>query len=219
MIFINYKTYDQGLGENALRLTQILEEVAHESQVKIIPVVNALDAEKIVSSTQLEVWLQHADGYLYGAHTGFIIPEHLSKIGITGVFLNHSEHKFSNFDDLYKVTESAMNANLKTLIFADNIEELKKVCDLAPTYVSYEPSDLVGSTTLSVSEAKPEIIKEAADIARGFGLPLVVGAGIHTQADIRKGLELGAVGFAVATDIVKASDPKKELLDLIEGYK
>jgi len=30
---------------------------------------------------------------------------------------------------------------------------------------------------------------------------------------------LGAVGVAVATDVVKAEDPKKELLDLAEGFK
>jgi triosephosphate isomerase len=219
MIFVNYKTYQEGLGENALKLTKILEEVAHESQVKIIPVVNLIDAEKIVSMTQLEVWVQHVDPLSYGAHTGWTLPDEVAKIGISGVFLNHSEHKFDNFDNLYTANEKAMSANLKTLIFATDLEELKKVSDLAPTYVAYEPAELVGSTTVSVSEAKPEIIKEASDITRGFGLPLIVGAGIHSQNDVRKGLELGAVGFAVATDIVKAENPKKELLDLIEGYE
>lgn len=219
MIFVNYKTYEQGLGENALKLTKILEEVAHESQVKIIPVVNVIDAEKIVSSTSLEVWVQHVDPIGYGAHTGWTLPDELSKIGVSGVFLNHSEHKFDNFDSLYVANEKAMSANLKTLIFATDLEELKKVSDLAPTYVAYEPAELVGSTTVSVSQAKPEIIQEASEIARGFGLPLVVGAGIHSQSDVKKGLELGAVGFAVATDIVKSDDPRRELLDLIEGYK
>jgi thiamine monophosphate synthase len=32
-------------------------------------------------------------------------------------------------------------------------------------------------------------------------------------------LELGASGVAVATDIVKAQDPQKELLELAEGFK
>lgn len=219
MIFINYKTYEQGLGDNALKLTKILEEVSRESQVKVIPVVSVLDAEKIVSNTTLEVWLQHVDPYNFGAHTGWILPSEIAKIGISGVFLNHSEHKFEKFDDLYLANEKSMDANLKTLIFASDLNELKKISDLGPTYVAYEPAELVGSTTTSVSQAKPEIIQTASEIARGFGLPLVVGAGIHSQEDIRKGLELGAVGFAVATDIVKSEDPRRELLDLIEGYK
>jgi triosephosphate isomerase (TIM) len=219
MIFVNYKAYEEGTGQKAVALTKILEEVAHETQVKIIPVVQIIDAEMVVASTTLEVWIQHVDPVTYGAHTGWTLPEEAAKIGISGVFLNHSEHKFDSFDNLYTANEKAMAANLKTLIFASDLEELKKVCDLAPTYVAYEPAELVGSTTISVAEAKPEIISQAGGISRSFGLPLIVGAGIHTMADVKKSLELGAVGVAVATDIVKAVDPKRELLDLVEGLK
>lgn len=219
MIFVNYKTYEEASGERAVTLTKILEEVAHVAQVKIIPVVQVIDAEMVIASTTLEVWIQHVDPIAYGAHTGWTLPIEAAKIGVSGVFLNHSEHKFDNFDNLYAANEKAMDANLKTLVFATDLEELKKVCDLAPTYVAYEPAELVGSTTTSVTQAKPEIISQAAEIAKGFGLPLIVGAGIHSQEDIRKSLSLGAVGFAVATDIVKAQDPRKELLDLVGGFQ
>ena len=159
------------------------------------------------------------DPVSYGAHTGWTLPEEAARVGISGVFLNHSEHKFDNFENLSVANEKAKSANLKTLIFAGDLEELKKVCDLNPTYVSYEPPEFIGSVTTSVAEAKPEIVSQAAGIARSFGLPLIVGAGIHSMDDVRKSLELGAVGVAVATDIVKAEDPKKELLDLTEGFK
>lgn len=219
MIFVNYKTYEEGSGEKAVSLTKILEGVAAESQVKIIPVVQVIDAEKIAASTKLEVWVQHVDPLTYGHHTGWTLPDEVAKIGISGVFLNHSEHKFQNFDDLYVANEKAMSANLKTLIFAGDADELKKIVELAPTYVAYEPPELVGSLNTSVAQAKPEVISQAVEIARANGLPLIVGAGIHSQEDIRKSLELGVVGFAVATDIVKAKDPEKELLDLTEGFK
>jgi len=219
MIFVNYKTFEESSGPKALTLTKILEEAAHESQVKIIPVVQIIDAENVVASTTLEVWIQHIDPISYGAHTGWTLPEEASRIGISGVFLNHSEHKFDNLDSLYTANEKAMTANLKTLIFAGNLEELKKVCAFAPTFVAYEPAELVGSTTTSVARAQPEIISEAYEIARAAGLPLVVGAGVSSMADVKKSIELGAVGVAVATDIVKAVDPKRELLDLMEGFK
>ena len=204
MIFVNYKTYEEGTGQKAVVLTKILEEVAHETQVKIIPVVQIIDAESILAATTLEVWIQHVDPVSYGAHTGWTLPEEAARVGISGVFLNHSEHKFDNFENLSVANEKAKSANLKTLIFAG---------------VSYEPPEFIGSVTTSVAEAKPEIVSQAAGIARSFGLPLIVGAGIHSMDDVRKSLELGAVGVAVATDIVKAEDPKKELLDLTEGFK
>ena len=219
MIFVNYKTYEEGSGQKAVALTKVLEEAAHTSQVKIIPVVQVIDAEVIIASTTLEVWIQHVDPVGFGAHTGWTLPEEAAKVGVSGVFLNHSEHKFGDFEDLRVANEKAMAANLKTLIFAGNLEELKQICSLAPIYVAYEPPELVGSTTVSVADAQPQIISEAAEIARSAGLPLVVGAGIHKLADVKKSIEMGAVGVAVATDIVKAVDPKKELMDLTEGFK
>ncbi len=219
MIFVNYKTYEQGTGKNAIALTQVLEQVAHDTQVKIIPVVQALDAEIVVASTKLEVWIQHIDPISYGAHTGWTLPEEAARIGVSGVFLNHSEHKFENFDSLYNAVEKAISANLKTLVFAGSLQELTKVSELGTTYVSYEPPELIGSTTTSVTSAQPEIVSKAVEIAKSRGVPLVVGAGVHSMEDVKKSLELGGVGVAVATDIVKAADPKKELMDLTEGFK
>lgn len=219
MIFINYKTYEEASGPKAISLTKILEEVAHETQVKIIPVVQIIDAEAVTASTSLEVWIQHVDPVSFGPHTGWTLPEEAARIGVSGVFLNHSEHKFDNFEALLTANQKAMSANLKTLIFAGDLEELKKVVELAPTFVAYEPPELVGSVTTSVAQAKPEIISQASEIAKGAGLPLIVGAGIHSMADIKKSLELGAVGVAVATNIVKSPDPKKALTDLTEGFK
>jgi triosephosphate isomerase len=115
--------------------------------------------------------------------------------------------------------EKALEANLKTLIFAGDLEELKNIVTLKPTYVSYEPAALIGSTTNSVARAQPEIISQAYDIAREGGEPLIVGAGVSSMEDIKKSLELGATGVAIATAVVKAPDPKAKLLELVEGFK
>lgn len=219
MIFVNYKAYEQGTGEKAVELTRILEKVAHETQIKIIPAVQSSDIKDVVSSTTLEVWSQKIDPYEFGAHTGAIIAEAVLEDGAAGTFLNHSENRFANFDELAKASDRAKSVGLKTLIFAKDIEELKNITSLSPNFLAYEPPELVGSSTVSVSTAKPEIIKEASEIAKLAGIPLIVGAGIHTKEDIRKSLELGAVGFAVASDILKSTDPRREILELTEGFK
>jgi len=219
MIFVNFKTYEEGSGKAALSLVQTIEQVASEAQIKIIPVVQAVDIKEAVTGSKLEVWTQKIDPVEFGAHTGSIIPEAVFEDGASGTFLNHSEAKFEKFEDLKEANLRATQVGLKTLIFAANIEELKKVLELKPTFVSYEPPELIGNATTSVSQAKPEVIKEAAEISKEFGVPLIVGAGIHSMEDVRKSLELGAVGIAVASDIVKSEDPKHELMDLVEGFK
>lgn len=219
MIFVNYKTYEESSGDKALELTKIIEEVAKTSQIKIIPVVQSLDLKEVVSGTSLEVWVQKVDPVEFGAHTGAIIPQEILDSGAKGTFLNHSENKIEDFEKLQNTVKLCREIGLKTLVFAGNIEELKRNLDTNPDFISYEPPELVGSTDTSVSKAEPEIISEAANIAKDAGIPLIIGAGVKTSEDIRIGLKLGAAGFAIASGIVKAEDPKKELIELAEGYK
>lgn len=218
MIFVNFKAFKEGTGESALALVKLLEEVASTAQIKIIPVVQALDLKELVNATKLEVWVQSVDPVEYGAHTGGVIPQEVFEIGAKGVFLNHSEKKYTNFEDLKMANEMSLGIGLKTLIFASDLEELQKILSLGPTFVSYEPPELIGSRELSVAVAHPDVIGKAASLAKDAGLPLIVGAGIHSKEDVRKSIELGASGVAVATDVVKALDPRKELLDLASGF-
>ena len=218
MIFVNFKVYEQGTGVDAINLVHILEGVSHETQFKIIPVVQAMDVKEITQTSKLEIWVQHIDPVEFGAHTGLILPEAVFEDGAMGTFLNHSEHKFTNFDDLKVACERAKSVGLKTLIFAADLDEVRRVIALNPTFVAYEPPELVGSKTTSVANAMPEVISKAVEITTDNELPLIVGAGIKSQEDVRRSLELGAVGVAVASDIVVAKNPKGELLELIQGF-
>lgn len=219
MIFVNFKAYEEGSGQRAIVLARTIEEVSFDSQIKIIPVVQLIDAEMVVNSVKTEVWVQHVDPVSYGAHTGWTLPEELVRAGVKGVFLNHSEHKFDDFSELTKAVARCREVDLKTLVFAADLEELERVCTLVPTFVAYEPADLIGSSDISVASAQPDVVLKASDVARNHGLPLIVGAGIHSKEDVSKSRELGAVGIAVAKDILKAEDPRAELLDLVEGFK
>lgn len=204
---------------DAVSLTTVLEETSKEEGIKIVPVVQALDAEMVIDSTGLDVWVQHIDPISYGAHTGWTLPEEVLRIGAKGVFLNHSEHKFDDFDNLKKAMERCREVGLSTLIFAEDVEELQKIVELKPDFVSYEPPELVGSEETSVSEAKPEVIGEAATVAKENSLPLIVGAGVKTRKDVSVALDMGAIGIAVASSIVKSDTPKKAVLELIAGFK
>lgn len=219
MLFVNFKTYREGSGLEALKLVKIIEAVAVSSQVKIVPVVQAADLKEAAAASKLEIWVQNVDLAEYGAYTGAILPEAVLEDGAVGTFLNHSERKLATLSDLEKVNQRALSVGLKTLIFAGNLEEMKNVCSFKPTYIAYEPPQFIGSTTTSVAKEQPAIISQAVEIAKVFSLPLVIGAGIKSAEDVRTSLVLGAAGVVVASDIVKAEDPRKELLDLTEGFK
>ena len=219
MIFVNFKTYEAGTGSNALKLIQILEKVSTETSIKIIPVLQTDDLLEASQMTKLEVWTQHVDPVEFGAHTGSVLPEAVKEDGADGTFLNHSEKKYEDFKLLNKANLRAKEVGLKTLIFAGNMKELGKVIELKPDFVSYEPPELVGSETTSVAKEKPEIIQKAVDLSKVAGIPLIVGAGIKSEKDISKSLELCSTGFAVASGIVSSEDPEESVRELINGYR
>lgn len=219
MIFVNFKSYEQGSGNKGVELARTIEEISFDTGVKIIPVVQIIDAELVISSVKTEVWMQHIDPISYGPYTGWTLPEETVRVGVKGVFLNHSEHKFSDFSELTKAVARCREVDLKTLVFAADLQELQRVSELSPTYVSYEPPEFIGNSEISVSSAKPEIVVKASEIAKEHGVPLIVGAGIHSREDVSKSRTLGAAGIAVASDILKADNPRAELMDLVEGFK
>jgi triosephosphate isomerase len=218
MIFVNFKTYAESIGENGQRLLKILEEVSKETKVKIVAAVQAIDIRQAVSASTLEIWSQKIDPDEQGAHTGTLSVEAVIDAGVLGTFLNHSEAKMKK-EDLVKALERAKTLGLKTLIFAASLEELKEVLALKPTYASYEPPELIGRSDISVATAQPEIIAKASVLSKEAGIPLIVGAGISSNKDVKKSIELGATGVAVASYIVKAKDQKAAILDLTEGFQ
>lgn len=219
MLFINFKTYKESSGERALDLLADIEAASREAGIKVIAAVSAADIREATMTSPLEIWAQHVDPVEYGPHTGAVLPEAVLADGAMGTFLNHSENKYEDFEALKKVVLHCKKLNLKTLVFAGDINELKKVLELKPDYVSYEPPELVGSKTTSVAEAKPEVIALAVQLAHKARTPLIVGAGIKSQEDVKVSISLGADGVAVASDIVKARDPRRETLELLEGFK
>lgn len=233
MIFINFKIYSQTFGQGALDLAKVCEKVAKKTKVKIIPVVSALDLREIKKETDLEVWLQHVDIHFQGRHTGYISPLQAKKAGADGTLLNHSEcelppgqiqqiissHRTTRLDKLNARQVEQFNNFKFCLCFKTKgqVQNWVKKLKPQPDYFAYEPPELIASETTSVSQAKPEIIKRIVDMLPGS--KIIVGAGVKSKEDVKKSLQLGAKGVLVSSDVVKAKDPQKELLDLAKGYK
>lgn len=194
MIFVNFKTYKQGIGEEVVKLAKICQEVEKETSVKIIPIVQPGDILPI-ANLGIEIWSQ-----------AVFVP------GAAGILLNHSDYKLSILD-IGDVINKAQG--VKILVCCESVEEGKEIVKFKPDFLAYEPPELIGGD-VSVSTAKPEII---ADFVKEItGIPILVGAGIHKQEDVKKALELGAKGVLVSHAVVEAQDPKNVLLELAGGF-
>jgi triosephosphate isomerase (TIM) len=220
MIFVNFKTYPQGTGEEALKLAKICEEVSLKSKIEIIPVVQFVDLYRIAKEVNIPVWVQHLDFFPQGQHTGWESLEAVIEAGGKGTLLNHAEHQIPP-GTVNQIIKRIMNKesrikDFKTLVCCKTMGQAERLAKLKLDYLAYEPPELIGGD-LSVSEAKPFVIGRI--VKKLPGVEIMVGAGIKTGKDVKRSLELGAKGILVSSAVVLAKDQKQVLEDLVSGYK
>lgn len=235
MIWVNFKIYQESFGEGGLKLARICRRVEEKTKVKIIPVVSSLDLWRIKKEVGGEVWLQHVDLFFEGRGTGWVSPLQAMILGGGGTLLNHAEHKIPpgkirQILAYLKRDQWVEHWKKEVEIVSDKISRFKtmvcfrtkgqarqwvrKLKGLAD-FVAYEPPELIGGE-ISVSQAQPEVIERIVKI-----LPrqkVIVGAGIKSQTDVKRALQLGAKGVLVSSAVVKAKDPEEKLLELSEGF-
>ncbi len=214
-IVVNFKVYEQGTGDNALRLALIHQKVAEETGVSIAIAVSALDLEKVAKAVNIPVFAQHVDPVDYGSHTGHVLADAVKEAGAYGTLLNHAEFQLED-GVLRKSIEKAREASLFTIVCANTPEKAAEIIKYNPDLVAVEPPELIGGD-VSVSKAEPRIIEKAVEMIGENRV--LVGAGVKNAQDVKIALSLGASGVLLASGVVKSEDPYSVLMDLVSGLK
>lgn len=217
-LFVNFKAYQESCGENAVSLAKKIESASKGFGVNVMLVVCALDLQLVSKSVSLNVFAQHFDPLPSGPFTGSIGVESLISAGASGSVLNHAEKKVPG-ELAAKSIEFAKNFSFPVLVCAESIEKASSFALLKPAFIAFEPPELIGGS-VSVSTAKPDVIKDFVKKVRLKSPKTVpiVGAGIKNSLDVSKSLEFGAQGVFVSSGIVKASDQKKALKEILGGF-
>lgn len=195
-------------------LANICRQVAGETGVRIIAAPQLADLRPCVE-TGAECWAQHVDAVEPGRHTGFVLLEEVLAAGAKGTLLNHSEHKLDW--EVLKESLVRIDNKIEVCVCAVDLQECTRVATLRPKYVAYEPIEFIGNKDLSVASERGGVIKQVVEVL--VGMPIIIGAGIHSAADVKAGLEFGAKGILVATDVVLADNPGKELRELASAFQ
>jgi triosephosphate isomerase (TIM) len=218
VLFINFKTFKEGTGLNAVNIARMAEKVSVSEGVKIILVVQSADLRLISENCLVEVFSQHIDSVSFGSNTGKILAEAVKEAGAKGTVLNHAENKISD-EEIQKSIIRAKESGLKVMVCAESIERAKKIALMNPDLIAIEPPELIGGTK-SVSTENPEIISNAVkEIHKIKKIPVIAGAGINSMKDVKKAIQLGAKGVFVASAIVKSKTPEEKIKELIKGFE
>jgi len=215
VIIVNFKTYPQATGPNAVSMAKQCEEAAKKTGVEIAVAVQALDLRSVVDSVSIPVFAQHVDNAEEGRSTGAITPDALQQAGAEGSLLNHSE-KPIDFLTAQSTLKKMQEMELETILCAKDPNEAFKLYQTKPAMIAIEPPELIAGT-LSVSQARPGIITALTHYIKD--IPILCGAGIHTKEDVKKAVELGAKGILISSAVVLARNPKQVLIDLASALK
>jgi triosephosphate isomerase len=169
-----------------------------------------------VAGTGVETWAQHVSPVEHGSHTGSTLAEATADAGAVGTLLNHSEKRLK-LADIDASLAAAERTGLKTVVCANNPDQIAAVSTLGPDAVAVEPPELIGTGT-PVSQADPDIVRDAVEAAAEVApsVDVYCGAGISTGEDVVAARELGADGVLLASGVAKADDPQAALESLVE---
>jgi triosephosphate isomerase len=219
LIVLNFKTYRESTGDEALRLAKICEDISREYSVEMVVVPQAADIYAISHAVKIPVYAQHVDGVGYGGFTGHITAASLKANGARGSLINHSERRLKLAEIESSIT-TCRSFGLKTIVCTNNVATTRAAASLEPDYVAVEPPELIGSG-IPVSKANPDVIRDSVNavlsIAPNVGV--LCGAGITHGEDLDAALQLGSEGVLLASGIIKAKDQRKALEDLVTGAK
>jgi triosephosphate isomerase len=219
MIIVNFKTYLESTGQNALKLAKQAEKAAKETGAQIVVAPQACDLQKIAEAVEIPVFAQHVDPIKPGSSTGHVLAEAVKEAGVVGTLINHSELQL-RLIDIDATIALCREKGLISCVCANNPSVSAAVAAMNPDITSMEPPELIGSG-ISVSKAKPEIISDTVKLVHKVNskMTILCGAGISTAEDVSIALKLGTKGVLVASGIVKAKDPYSVLRAFADATK
>ena len=216
-IVINFKTYEQVVGNAGLELAVLCEEVALETNASVSVAPQMVDLALMVQKISIPVFSQHIDPAGQGAFTGYTSVEAVAGTGAAGTLINHSEHRMK-IADIEQIIQKCRKEQLITILCTNNLQVSRACAPLGPDFIAIEPPELIGGD-ISVTSADPDIVKNTVDSIKEISpdVKVLTGAGIKTGEDVAKAILLGTDGVLLASGVVKAKEPKQVLLDLISG--
>ncbi|MFW9978430.1 MAG: triose-phosphate isomerase, partial [Candidatus Thorarchaeota archaeon] len=119
VVALNFKTYPQATGENAVSLARVCEKVAKEYSVSIVVAPQIPDIFRVSEAVEIPVFSQHMDPGEPGRFTGHTLGETLVENGAVGTLLNHSECRMQ-LADIEASVRIAEKLGLYTIVCTNN---------------------------------------------------------------------------------------------------
>ncbi|MGD0257867.1 MAG: triose-phosphate isomerase [Thermoplasmata archaeon] len=218
LFLLNLKVYPECLGAASERIALDLEAAGRDAGVPVAIAPATPDLGRVSAAVGIPVLAQHTDRVSAGAHTGFVPAESVRASGARGSLVNHSEHPLTALQ-VRETVGRLVAADLVAVLCAPTVAAARRLATPEAPYLAVEPPELIGGDR-AVSTARPAVISDTVSAVRSVApsVSVLCGAGIHDRRDVRRAIELGAVGVLVASAVTRAPSPRAAIVELLAGF-
>ena len=204
-------------GDAVLEYAKVADAAAMEYDVDVLFVAPYTEIRRVRENTdRLIVLAPHMDAIKPGRGIADVLPEALKAAGAQGVVLNHSE-KPVTLNELRKTIDRANELDLLTFVCADTVAEAQAIAQLHPDILNPEPTELIGSGTVSDMGYVKEVIRAVKSIDPSILVEQA--AGITTAQQVYDFIMAGSEAAGSASGILKSANPHALLNEMVRSVK
>jgi len=204
-------------GDAVLELAKAAEAASIKYDVDVLFVAPYTEIRKIHETCpHLIILAPYMDTLRPGRGIADVLPEALKAAGAQGVLINHCERPMT-LTAIKKTIDRANELDMLSFACADTVEETQAIAQLHPDILNPEPTELIGSGTVSDMGYVKDVI--CAVKAIDPNILVEQAAGITTAEQVYDFIMAGSEAAGAASGIVNAPDPVALLDDMVRYVK
>ncbi|GHT86241.1 triose-phosphate isomerase [Bacteroidia bacterium] len=204
-------------GDQILELAKVADEAAKKYDIDVLIIVPYTEIRRVAEHTdRLIVLAPYMDLLRPGRGMADILPEAIKAAGAKGVVVNHCEKPMS-LSAIRQTIERANELDLLSFACADTVPEMKAIAHLHPDIINPEPTELIGSGSVS----NMSYVQESIRVIKAIDPAILVeqAAGVSTGQQVYDFIFAGAEATGAASGIFKAAEPLRMVDEMIYNVR
>jgi triosephosphate isomerase len=200
-------------GDKVLELALAAEAASKKYDIDLLFIAPYTEIRRVAEHTErLIVLAPYMDTLHPGRGMADVLPEAIKAAGAKGVVMNHCERPMT-LSAIKKTIDRANELDLLSFACADTIAEAQAIAHLHPDIINPEPTELIGSGTVSDMGYVKKVIEVIKAIYPGIFVEQA--AGISTGKQVYDFIFAGAEAAGAASGIFSAPDPCRMVDEMV----
>jgi triosephosphate isomerase len=204
-------------GDKVLELALAAEAASKKYDIDLLFITPYTEIRRVTEHTErLIVLAPYMDTLRPGRGMADILPEAIKAAGAKGVVVNHCERPMT-LSSIKKTIDRANELDLLSFACADTIAEAQAIAQLHPDIINPEPTELIGSGTVS----DMAYVKKVIAVIKAIYPDILVeqAAGISTGKQVYDFIFAGAEAAGAASGIFNAPDPCRMVDEMVGNVR